>query len=621
MPKKQQKKKVASAKRTPDAEAANPRRRVTRGSSANALAQRKTPSVRATGIALSFQSPDGHDAACNNEDEKNEDDEANVANVLLAGKRHSSREKKDDNRRTRQIAQPQQEGGGGGNNNSDDSEEGEENDSDDDTCDGFKEAQLLRHSSKAARTKDRQLKNSTSSATTSSPRLNPPEDDNSENDTGDRKRKRESKRIAQQKERKASDTNKPIVTATEVDYKIHEWFIFHKSKPLKGILLLKKVFYIVFVEGPNNDGRGIAKLGYVYADGTDGNRPANMEHCFGKRLKNMLELSPNGKVHVKCIDLEGASLEATTTIEELAKFTFYAQTRALPDGVCQSIYSGAGECYIDVTMNACDILATRMLQFARTGVVHYKDGNREKSITGTSYKQKPLYRHYLLKTSRKYHSRTNGCVWQAPLYINDVNNWLAEWEAYSLYHEATCPCLKHIPGIENLGETCYLSAALQMLFCIPDFQNELHHFCINSDETPLTDALLSVSDVIGNQVVDPSEVKEVLNEITRGSMETGQQDAHECLVTLLTQLREEWNGSDDYSVLVVEVRRQCKRCGLKSRVYETDHDLRLDLGEDEEDDSLSIEQCIKDYFNVQEVDCACSCGCNVFTEERNIIAR
>jgi hypothetical protein len=63
-----------------------------------------------------------------------------------------------------------------------------------------------------------------------------------------------------------------------------------------------------------------------------------------------------------------------------------------------------------------------------------------------------------------------------------------------------------IPGIQNLGNTCYLSASLQTLFGIPSFITDLYRMYAEArsanapgdDETmPLTRALLEVAVVIG----------------------------------------------------------------------------------------------------------------------------
>ena len=60
-----------------------------------------------------------------------------------------------------------------------------------------------------------------------------------------------------------------------------------------------------------------------------------------------------------------------------------------------------------------------------------------------------------------------------------------------------------IPGVQNLGNTCYLSASLQTLFSIPDFISDLYKTYATFATTtpgkkmPLTQALLEVAVVIG----------------------------------------------------------------------------------------------------------------------------
>ena len=63
-----------------------------------------------------------------------------------------------------------------------------------------------------------------------------------------------------------------------------------------------------------------------------------------------------------------------------------------------------------------------------------------------------------------------------------------------------------IPGIQNLGNTCYLSASLQTLFSIPSFITDLYQMYAeawsantsgDNETMPLTRALLEVAVVIG----------------------------------------------------------------------------------------------------------------------------
>lgn len=67
-----------------------------------------------------------------------------------------------------------------------------------------------------------------------------------------------------------------------------------------------------------------------------------------------------------------------------------------------------------------------------------------------------------------------------------------------------------IPGIQNLGNTCYLSASLQALFSIPQFMADLYttyaaqssSSSTASKNMPLTKALLEVAAAVGVLTTD-----------------------------------------------------------------------------------------------------------------------
>jgi hypothetical protein len=73
-----------------------------------------------------------------------------------------------------------------------------------------------------------------------------------------------------------------------------------------------------------------------------------------------------------------------------------------------------------------------------------------------------------------------------------------------------------IPGIQNLGNTCYLSASLQALFSIPQFIADLYKTYVahssssstGGKEMPLTKALLEVAVAIG--VLDNEDIKKCI---------------------------------------------------------------------------------------------------------------
>lgn len=90
-------------------------------------------------------------------------------------------------------------------------------------------------------------------------------------------------------------------------------------------------------------------------------------------------------------------------------------------------------------------------------------------------------------------------------------------------------------GLVNLGNTCYMASALQMLASVEDFTRTL------SDASPLHQSLRDVFDRLRNgETVRPGAFKEIVDQ--RSCLFAGyhQQDAHEFLTTLLDLLDEDY---------------------------------------------------------------------------------
>ena len=120
-----------------------------------------------------------------------------------------------------------------------------------------------------------------------------------------------------------------------------------------------------------------------------------------------------------------------------------------------------------------------------------------------------------------------------------------------------------ILGIQNLGNTCYLSVSLQILFGIPDFLRDLYKIYdaeSSKKDMPLTQALLQVAVAIGvipenempkidsgmaksklmtNKAANPSALKKQMDVLTDKFVGYEQRDAHEFLSDLVDHLHEE----------------------------------------------------------------------------------
>ena len=118
-------------------------------------------------------------------------------------------------------------------------------------------------------------------------------------------------------------------------------------------------------------------------------------------------------------------------------------------------------------------------------------------------------------------------------------------------------------GIQNLGNTCYLSASLQCLFSIPQFLHDLYNTYktvgdSSREKLPLTQALLEVATAIGVLSPDdvplislqaakndlalagnPTALKTLIDSLTNKFWGTQQHDAHEFTVTIVNLLDDE----------------------------------------------------------------------------------
>mmetsp|Transcript_3030 Transcript_3030/g.6265 ORF Transcript_3030/g.6265 Transcript_3030/m.6265 type:complete len:1081 (-) Transcript_3030:4020-7262(-) len=238
-----------------------------------------------------------------------------------------------------------------------------------------------------------------------------------------------------------------------------------------------------------------------------------------------------------------------------------------------------------------------------------------------------------------------------------------------------------IPGIQNLGNTCYLSASLQTLYSIPQFLHKLYQsyeeLC-SFKELPLTTALLEVAVTIGalkeedvpmispdtarstllsSKAANPSALKKQMDVLTDKFAGYEQRDAHEFLGDLVDFLHEELVDSpsdekdddskksqesnsedaeekpatvvttdlptDEYFHLKVRVCLKCKSCGYSRSKEELYRHLSIDVGEDDDGESWGVERSLEHFFQAEdrELNCEkCEDGTSA-TQTMEIISR
>eukprot|EP00984_Skeletonema_dohrnii_P016774 scaffold7511_cov72-Skeletonema_dohrnii-CCMP3373.AAC.1 len=238
-----------------------------------------------------------------------------------------------------------------------------------------------------------------------------------------------------------------------------------------------------------------------------------------------------------------------------------------------------------------------------------------------------------------------------------------------------------IPGIQNLGNTCYLSASLQILYSIPKFLHELYESydkLSSTKDLPLTTALLEVAVTIGalkesdapmispdtarstllsSEAANPSALKKQMDVLTDKFAGYEQRDAHEFLGDLVDFLHEELVDSpsdekddeskkseesntedaeekpatvvttdlptDEYFHLKVRVCLKCKSCGYSRSKEELYRHLSIDVGEDDDGESWGVERSLEHFFQAEdrELNCEkCEDGTSA-TQTMEIISR
>ena len=219
----------------------------------------------------------------------------------------------------------------------------------------------------------------------------------------------------------------------------------------------------------------------------------------------------------------------------------------------------------------------------------------------------------------------------------------------------------NIPGIQNLGNTCYLSVSLQTLFSIPQFIVDLNKtYELQSSlgkKLPLTKALLEVATAINvldekdapkdinpesartrwlnKLAANPVALKKQMDVSTDKFVGYEQRDAHEFLSDLVDYLHDELAAplpseeggegkseeskegdkkgkatavlpTDEYFHLNVRVCLECDNCKYSRSKDEMYRHLSVDIGEDKESEKpWSVEQSLQQFFQPEQRELKC----------------
>lgn len=129
-------------------------------------------------------------------------------------------------------------------------------------------------------------------------------------------------------------------------------------------------------------------------------------------------------------------------------------------------------------------------------------------------------------------------------------------------------------GLQNMGNTCYLNATLQMLFSLPNFLQALSAF--DGSANPLVKAFCATNNQMLNATAAarPRRLKTTIDETVDNFCDAEQHDAHELLTCLLDKMVEEIQKGNktmptpinDFFKSSVKERRRCNSCGFSRYV-------------------------------------------------------
>ena len=101
-------------------------------------------------------------------------------------------------------------------------------------------------------------------------------------------------------------------------------------------------------------------------------------------------------------------------------------------------------------------------------------------------------------------------------------------------------------GLHNMGNTCYLNSALQMLASLDNFRSLLNECNLKTTESKLRDLLLNVLERLERgETLRPTALKREIDEKTPLFIGYRQQDSHEFLTTLLDLIDEEYKKEEN----------------------------------------------------------------------------
>ncbi|KAJ3281303.1 hypothetical protein HK104_000093 [Borealophlyctis nickersoniae] len=167
-------------------------------------------------------------------------------------------------------------------------------------------------------------------------------------------------------------------------------------------------------------------------------------------------------------------------------------------------------------------------------------------------------------------------------------------------------------GIRNIGQTCYISATLQMLFHSP-YREVVLNFKTIDEEQKRRHVRAAIVQVFNQKQdrreVDIRPVRNAIQDLSGRFATREQEDAHEFLVELLDALRLDGPKCPTSSTFRLELQRiiRCTGCGNESKAREYQLDLPATLPD--ESSKFTLPLLVNNFFKDETISYKCD-NCN-----------